>query len=65
MEWGVFEVGEWLASINLAQHVSEFKDHGIDGGILAAGLDDKLLRACGVGLPIHRKKIVAELSLLL
>jgi hypothetical protein len=63
-EWKVGDVSEWLASIELPMHVDAFKSHSVNGKMLLALSDQDLYSTLSVVSPLHRKKLLMEISAL-
>ena len=54
----------WLDSIELGAHVESFKTHSVNGKMLLALSDQDLYSTLGVTSPLHRKKLLMEISAL-
>ena len=63
-EWKVADVGAWLDSIELGAHVESFKTHSVNGKMLLALSDQDLYSTLQVTSPLHRKKLLMEISAL-
>ena len=50
--WSVDDVGLWVTSLGLAEHVQTFRDNAIDGRELLALTGDDLQTSLGIGLCI-------------
>ncbi|XP_077049825.1 SH3 and multiple ankyrin repeat domains protein 3 isoform X7 [Siphateles boraxobius] len=62
--WNKYDVGDWLASINLAEHRERFQEHEIEGSHLPA-LTKEDFAELGVTRVGHRMNIERALKLLL
>ena len=58
------DVSSWLESVELSQHVESFKTHSVNGKMLLALSDQDLYATLGVVSPLHRKKLLMEISAL-
>lgn len=63
-EWKVADVQDWLVSIELPMHSESFKTHSINGKMLLALSDQDLYATLSVVSPLHRKKLLMEISAL-
>jgi len=63
-EWKTADVGSWLISIELPEHAETFKTHSVNGKMLLALSDQDLYATLGVTSPLHRKKLLMEISAL-
>jgi len=63
-EWKTVDVGAWLVSIELPEHAETFKTHSVNGKMLLALSDQDLYSTLGVTSPLHRKKLLMEISAL-
>ena len=63
-EWKVVDVSAWLEAIELSAHVDSFKTHSVNGKMLLALSDQDLYSTLGVTSPLHRKKLLMEISAL-
>lgn len=63
-DWKVADVGAWLDSIELGSHADSFKTHSVNGKMLLALSDQDLYSTLGVTSPLHRKKLLMEISAL-
>jgi len=61
-EWKVADVAAWLESVELAQHVDTFKTHSVNGKMLLTLSDSDLYQTLEVKSPLHRKKLLMEIS---
>ena len=62
--WKVADVSSWLDSIELGVHADTFKTHSVNGKMLLALSDQDLYSTLGVTSPLHRKKLLMEISAL-
>ena len=62
--WKTAEVGTWLDSIELGMHTEAFKSHSVNGKMLLALNDQDLYSTLEVKSPLHRKKLLMEISAL-
>ena len=62
--WKVADVAGWLESIELGMHSESFKTHSVNGKMLLALSDQDLYATLGVVSPLHRKKLLMEISAL-
>jgi len=62
--WKTAEVGAWLDSIELGMHTETFKSHSVNGKMLLALNDQDLYSTLEVKSPLHRKKLLMEISAL-
>ena len=62
--WKVADVAGWLDSIELGMHSESFKTHSVNGKMLLALSDQDLYATLGVVSPLHRKKLLMEISAL-
>jgi len=62
--WKTAEVASWLDSIELGMHADVFKTHSVNGKMLLALNDQDLYQTLGVTSPLHRKKLLMEISAL-
>ena len=62
--WKVADVAAWLDSIELSMHSDSFKTHSVNGKMLLALSDQDLYATLGVVSPLHRKKLLMEISAL-
>ena len=60
--WKVADVSVWLESIELPMHVEAFKEHSVNGKMLLALTDQDLYQTLGIQSPLHRKKLLMEIS---
>ena len=57
-------MSSWLDSIELGVHADTFKTHSVNGKMLLALSDQDLYSTLGVTSPLHRKKLLMEISAL-
>ena len=62
--WKTGDVTSWLESIELPMHAEAFKAHSVNGKMLLALSDQDLYATLGVTSPLHRKKLLMEISAL-
>ena len=62
--WKTGDVAAWLESIELPMHAESFKAHSVNGKMLLALSDQDLYSTLGVTSPLHRKKLLMEISAL-
>jgi len=62
--WKTADVTAWLESIELGAHAESFKTHSVNGKMLLALNDQDLYTTLGVTSPLHRKKLLMEISAL-
>merc|ERR1719424_2054935 len=62
--WKVADVAAWLDTIELSMHSDSFKTHSVNGKMLLALSDQDLYATLGVVSPLHRKKLLMEISAL-
>ena len=62
--WKVADVVGWLDTIELGMHGESFKTHSVNGKMLLALSDQDLYATLGVVSPLHRKKLLMEISAL-
>ena len=63
-EWKVADVSSWLESVELGMHADAFKAHSINGKMLLLLSDNDLYQTLEIKSPLHRKKLLMEISLL-
>ena len=63
-DWKVVDVSNWLDGIELGAHSDSFKTHSVNGKMLLALSDQDLYATLGVVSPLHRKKLLMEISAL-
>ena len=61
-EWKVADVAAWLQTIELPMHADSFKAHSVNGKMLLALSDQDLYSTLQVTSPLHRKKLLMEIS---
>ena len=52
----------WLEGIELPMHMEAFKTHSVNGKMLLALSDQDLYSTLQVTSPLHRKKLLMEIS---
>ena len=57
-QWSVKDVGDWLATLSLAQYRECFADAAVDGAFLYDLNDEDLRNTLGIEHALHRKKIL-------
>jgi hypothetical protein len=64
MDWKVVDVSDWLETIQLPMHAEAFKAHSVNGKMLLTLSDQDLYSTLSVVSPLHRKKLLMEISAL-
>jgi hypothetical protein len=62
--WSPQQVGDWLREIGLGQHSATFEQNAIGGPELLSINPETLDKTLRVARPLHRKKIMTRLSLI-
>jgi hypothetical protein len=60
--WTKEEVGSWLNSIDLPQYKANFEGINLDGSLLFQIQDEDLQTDLGVGVRLHRVKILEQIK---
>jgi len=63
-DWKTADVAAWLESIELPEHAASFKAHSVNGKMLLALSDQDMYQSLGITSPLHRKKLLMEISAL-
>lgn len=63
--WSPQHVGDWLREIGLGQHSATFEQNAIGGPELLSINPETLDKTLRVARPLHRKKIMTRLSLIM
>ena len=63
--WSPQQVGDWLREIGLGQHSATFEQNAIGGPELLSINPETLDKTLRVARPLHRKKIMTRLSLIM